>query len=196
MKIAVTGGIGSGKSKVMQLLKQQGYTTFSCDEIYKDVSQSAEYVRQIAEVFPECIKDNTLDKKRLAEIIFVNPERRVQLNAIAHPLIMQSLFLQMQNCNSNLVFAEVPLLFEGKFENDFDFVIIVQRDLEKRISAIKNRDGLSDEEIESRLQSQIDYSSIEFKNYCKEKNFLIIKNNDTIEELKNNLIETLKKFEK
>ncbi len=194
MKIAVTGGIGSGKSQVLQLINELGYPTFSCDEIYKEIAQSAEYVKQIGEVFPSCVKNEKLDRKQLSEIVFSNEERRAQLNAISHPLIMNSLLSKMQNCNENFVFAEVPLLFEGKFENRFDFVIVVQRDLKQRIAAIKNRDNLSEEEINNRMQSQIDYSSNTVQNYFKEKQFFIIENSSSIEELKNQLQKILEKI--
>jgi dephospho-CoA kinase len=197
MKIAITGGIGSGKSKIVELLQEKGFPTFSCDDIYKDVAQNTKYIKQVATYFPECVINNLLDKKRLAEIVFKDKKRRDQLNAIAHPLIMQTLYSQMENCNSNFVFAEVPLLFEGNFEKDFDFVIIIQRDLEKRICSIKKRDGLSNEEIHSRLKSQIDYTSQESKKYFEKSNFFIIENNGSIEDLKirlNNIIALLQNY--
>lgn len=187
MNIAVTGGIGSGKSKVMQLLNTLGYPSFSCDEIYKEIAQSLEYVQEIARIFPSCVQDNCLDRKQLSQIIFTSDKARAQLNAISHPLIMERLLSKMQNCNARFVFAEVPLLFEGKFEKYFDFVIVVQRDLNQRISAIKSRDNLTEKEIYNRIQSQIDYTSKDIQNYFKEKGFYILENNSDIQTLKNQL---------
>ena len=195
MKIAVTGGIGSGKSKVVQLIGELGYPTFSCDEIYKEIANRGEYITRIAEVFPASIENGVLDRRKLSEIVFSDEKRRAQLNNIAHPLIMKKLFEQMEAYNDSLTFAEVPLLFEGRYENQFDFVIIVQRNLEERISAIKLRDGLSDEEIADRIKAQFDYNSLSIKNDFFKNNFFILENNSTIEELKkqlNKIIEHLK----
>lgn len=194
MKIAVTGGIGSGKSKVVQLIGDLGYPTFSCDEIYKEIGKSSEYITRIAEVFPTCVENGVLNRRKLSEIVFSDERRRVQLNNISHPLIMKKLFSQMETYNDGLVFAEVPLLFEGKYENQFDFVIIVQRNLEERISAIKTRDGLSDEEIACRIKAQIDYNSLNIKNYFQKKNFFILENNNTIEELEKQLNKILEQL--
>jgi dephospho-CoA kinase len=111
---------------------------------------------------------------------------------------MNHLLSEMKNCNAQFVFAEVPLLFEGNFEKQFDFVIVVQRDINQRISAIKNRDNLSETEIYNRIQSQIDYTSIETQKYFKESSFFIIENNSNVEALKKQLqkiLETLKKHQ-
>lgn len=186
-KIAITGGIGSGKSKATQIIEALGFPTFSCDEIYKEVIISAEYVEKIEKCFPECVVNHEVDRKKLAQIIFNNEAQQKKLNQIAHPFIMKKLFDKMNRRRENLVFAEVPLLFEGKYEDDFDFVLIIQRDTPKRIVSIKERDGLSDEEIAKRMQSQIDYDTLTMANVFKKENYFIIENNTTIEDLKKNL---------
>lgn len=196
MNIAVTGGIGSGKSTAIQILKELNFPTFSCDEIYKEISQSAEYLNEIRKIFPSCVKDGKLDRKCLSKIVFANEASRAQLNAAAHPLIMKTLLTKMQNCNANIVFAEVPLLFEGGYETLFDFVIVVQRDLSQRSLAIQNRDGLSQEDINRRIQSQIDYNSIETKNYFQEKDFFVLENNGSVDDLKNQVYRVIKSLKK
>ena len=91
MKIAITGGIGSGKSVVVTLLKESGYAVFSCDEIYKEIILSRKYVQKIEELFPEAVVNGQIDRKKLGEIVFADEEKRKHLNTLSHPIIMQSL---------------------------------------------------------------------------------------------------------
>ena len=180
--IAITGGIGSGKSSAAQFLLEMGYPVFSCDEIYREVILSSSYIQKIASLFPECVVDGNIDKKILAKIVFSDEEKLALLNGIAHPLIMDALFKKMQACKEDIVFAEVPLLFEGNYENKFDSVIVIIRDIEMRIRSIMVRDGITKEEALNRIAVQFDYenSNGRFKN-C---NAILIENNGTIEELK------------
>lgn len=196
IKIAVTGGIGSGKSMALQILGELGYSVFSCDEIYKNVIVSTEYVEIIKSAFPECVTNNQIDRKKLAEIIFPDKTKREKLNTIAHPFIMKQLFKGMEIAEGQLIFAEVPLLFEGKFEDNFDFVIIIQREKERRIESIKARDNISYQEIEKRLQAQIDYDAKKNIEYFKNKNYFILENNTKAEDLKNQLLSVVKFIQK
>ena len=66
-KIAITGGIGSGKSLVGSYLKKQGYPVFSCDEIYKEIFDTNEYVQLIERAFPSTVKDGKIDRKILSQ---------------------------------------------------------------------------------------------------------------------------------
>ena len=180
--IAITGGIGSGKSSASRFLLEIGYPVFSCDEIYREVILSPSYIQKIASLFPKCVVDGNIDKKILAGIVFNDEEKLALLNGIAHPLIMDALFKKMQACKEDIVFAEVPLLFEGNYENKFDSVIVIIRDIEMRIRSIMVRDGITKEEALNRIAVQFDYenSNGRFKN-C---NAILIENNGTIEELK------------
>ena len=180
--IAITGGIGSGKSSVAKFLSEMGYPVFSCDEIYQEVILSLDYIEKVTNLFPECIVNGRIDKKILAQIVFTDKSKLTRLNGIAHPLIMEKLFEKMYNCNQELVFAEVPLLFEGNYEDKFDSVIVIMRNKEKRIQSIISRDGITREQALNRINAQFDYdnSNERFKN-C---NAILIENNGTIEELK------------
>lgn len=191
IKIAVTGGIGSGKSTVLQAIRENGYPVFSCDEIYKSVIKSSAYIQCLQSLFPCCINDGEINRKKLAEVVFENEENRKKINSIAHPMIMSMLFSEIEKSDSTLNFAEVPLLFEGNFEDCFDFVIIIRRDITKRIESIKARDGLSNEEIENRLQAQIDYDSKKNLEVFSAKKFFILENNHSIEELKQELMKVI-----
>ena len=68
--IAITGGIGSGKSSAAQFLLEMGYPVFSCDEIYREVILSPDYIQKVTTLFPECIVEGSIDKKILARIVF------------------------------------------------------------------------------------------------------------------------------
>ena len=187
-RIAITGGIGSGKSSVLQYFAELGYPTFSCDEIYREVILSPAYIKKISEVFPTCIIDGKIDRKILANIVFENKEKLSILNGIAHPLIINRLLEKMNTCPNQIDFAEVPLLFEGHFEDKFDMVIVVMRKRENRISAIMQRDKITREEAVNRISSQFDYDCGE--EHFKKCNAILLYNNSSPEDLKS-LIEKL-----
>ena len=107
--IAITGGIGSGKSSAAQILLEMGYPVFSCDEIYREVILSPAYIQKVYQLFPECIIDGNIDKKILAQMVFADKSKLALLNGIAHPLIMGKLFDSMHNCNQEIVFAEASI---------------------------------------------------------------------------------------
>lgn len=179
-KIAVTGGIGSGKSVVLQCAKELGYQTFSCDEIYKDVINSREYVERIKVLFPDCIIENTVNRKKLAEIVFNNPKSLQKLNAVAHPMIMHELYCKIGEISKGIVFAEVPLLFENGYEKDFHETIFVKRSLEDRIREVSQRDRISREEILKRIKAQFDPESEEGMKKLKKCKAHVLENNSNI----------------
>ena len=158
-KIAITGGIGSGKTTVVQILNEMGYTTFSCDGLYQEIIRRKSYVFEIEKRFPQAVVNGRIDRAKLAQIIFNDEGKRKELNQIAHPLIMQELLERMEKEKSDLVFAEVPLLFEGNFQNLFDAVIVVTRQREDRIASIIQRDGGTREDIVRKIDSQWNYDT-------------------------------------
>lgn len=187
VKIAVTGGIGSGKSAVIKLLQEMGYPTFSCDEIYRECIELPEYVKEVEKAFPSAVTGGKIDRKALSELIFSDERNLKILNGLAHPLIMERLYKKLEGV-LGVCFAEVPLLFEEGYEKDFDKVIVVVRNKATRIAAVQNRDGLSAPEIEKRMLRQYDYDKNE--PHLKE-NFFVIANNGSIEQLKMQLLKIL-----
>ncbi len=87
-KIAVAGGIGSGKSTVLNILKKHGCAVFSCDEIYAELCADAEFLYGLSVLFPEVVKAGRLDRALLSSMIFSDPQARAKLNDYTHPLIM------------------------------------------------------------------------------------------------------------
>ncbi len=156
-KIAITGGIGSGKSTLLVHLQKKGYPVLSCDEIYKEIIVDPAYIQKIREVFPDCVENGKINRAKLGTLVFQNAEERKKLNAIAHPLIIQRMTERMEESSGDFVFAEVPLLFEGGFENRFDSVWVVLRSKEKRVKALTVRDSHDEAYIQKQISSQFDY---------------------------------------
>ena len=182
-KIAITGGIGSGKSTVLREISKMGYPVFSCDEIYKKVIITPTYMEEIGCHFPNCIKDGKVDRQALSTAIFQNENSRKKLNELSHPLIMSNLLTQMDASPSRVVFAEVPLLFEGNFESLFDGVIVVSRKIEERIQSLIVRDNITKEEINARISAQFDYHSETAVQRLKNCNAYIVENEGDISNL-------------
>ena len=155
--VAVTGGIGSGKSTVLQMFAKLGYPVFSADAIAKNIYDDADVLAMTKKYFSDCILSNKIDRQKLAHCVFTDPQKLQILNSITHPKIMQILKNQMNACDSPLVFAEVPLLFEAGLQTEFDRVVIVLRNMQERIRSAALRDGVSDQDIKMRITNQFDY---------------------------------------
>lgn len=181
-KIAVTGGIGSGKSIALSYIKVLGFPVFSCDLIYKKIMQQKEYVEKVGEFFPETIIDNQVDRKKLSDIVFQNSAKLKILNGLAHPLILEELDKEMSQEGKDVVFAEVPLLFENNLQDKFDKVIVVYRDISKRIEAVCERDRVTLGEAQARINAQFDYDK-NLEELNKDDNIYILFNNQTKENL-------------
>lgn len=189
-KIAITGGIGSGKSTVCKCLSEMGYSIFSCDKIYNELIFEPSYISKIEKAFPNVVVHNQIDKTRLASIIFSSDTAREKLNSIAHPLIMERLHNLMDSVTEDTVFAEVPLLFERGYEQNFDKIIVVMRNLEQRIQATSLRDNITASQAMAKIQAQYDYAKDE-KQLLKNVNVHILDNNGNLSSLKNQLLNIL-----
>lgn len=187
-KIAVTGGIGSGKSYVCALLKGRGYPVFSCDEINRGLWANAAYRAALGELFPECTENGEISRRLLAERVFSDRSALGRLNDFSHPRIMRALLDRMERAGC-LCFAEVPLLFEGGYETLFDGVIAVRRDDAARLEAVMSRDGLSREEVLARMKEQFPPERL------SEKACYIVENRGGTEELDRQIGAILKKIQ-
>ncbi len=155
--IAVTGGMGSGKSTVMRMIAECGYPTLSADEVAHHIYEDEKVYHDTLSAFPSCFDNGVLNRKKLADTVFIDQNKRSVLEGITHPAIMQKLFLQAETLPGKYIFFEIPLLFEGGYQNLFDHIIVVMRDIEHRIKAISVRDGLNEGDIMARINNQVDY---------------------------------------
>ena len=166
LKIAITGGIGSGKSTVCKIIKAKGYPVFSCDEIYAELLNDGNLTEDIVKYFGSDILNGGggIDRKKLASRVFNDGEKLRILNGITHPKIFEEMFTRAENCGG-VVFFEVPVLFECGYQNLFDNVIVVLRNRKDRVEYVKIRDNISDKEVENRINKQYDYDNSNFAQY-------------------------------
>ncbi len=165
--IAITGGIGSGKSLALEILKGAGYFTLSCDQIVKDLYKTHAVKKILKGIFPTAVsgeKRLTLDTKKIADITFFNKDKHLELTSTITPLVLDEV-LKRANRKKGLIFVEVPLLFECSYQDKFDGVIVITRDLHTRISSVKERSKLTEEQILARINAQVDYSTLKLSNY-------------------------------
>lgn len=153
MLIAVTGGIGSGKSEVSQILKSRGATVLDADKINAELLTRSEYIEKIRKLFPTAVINGKVDKKKLGEIVFHDESARKQLNALAHPLILKEIDRRAKSCGG-LIVVEIPLLTEVNDESAFDRIIAVTAPVSVRVARITERDGVSDEYARAVIRSQ------------------------------------------
>ena len=186
-RIAITGGIGSGKSLVCSLLVELGEVCFSCDAISKSLWKNEIYLKGLSTLFPSACVNGVVDKKLLSALVFSDEVALKRLNEYSHPQIMEQLYANMENASASKVFAEVPLLFEGSYEKNFDKIIVVVREKAARIQAVSLRDGCTTSEVEERISVQFDYKTLS----QKDEKIIVLNNDNSIDELRRGLLQIL-----
>ena len=158
MTIGITGGIGSGKSTLSALIRKHGYPVYDTDkEARRLQDENQQIVLQIKNIFGEDIyQHGKLDRSKVASLVFNSPELLKKLTLVVHPAVKQD-FMSWRANNSceDLVFVESAVLFEGGFNQLTDKVILVTASEEIRIQRVTNRDGISREQVLSRIKNQI-----------------------------------------
>ncbi|QFT10757.1 dephospho-CoA kinase [Vibrio sp. THAF190c] len=156
--IGLTGGIASGKTTVADLFQEH----FNIDIVDADivarevVAVGSDGLRQIAEHFGEAIllEDGTLNRAKLREQIFSNPEDNTWLNALLHPMIRNKIEEGLTNIRSPYGLLVAPLLIENQMQGMADRVLIVDVPTEVQIERTMNRDNVSEEQVKAILKSQ------------------------------------------
>lgn len=160
--VAVTGGIGSGKSAVTAVLSDLGFPVLSADEIYRNLLDEESFVLKVCREIgvPPLEKDGKffIDRKKISELVYSDRMQKEKLDRMTHPPIMREMLRLAANSPSGIVFCEVPLLYEGGYRDLFDYVFIVKRDDEQRFRSVSLRDGRSIEEARRIASRQYDYT--------------------------------------
>ena len=160
--IGLTGGIGSGKSTVLELFKILGVKTYSADESAKKlVNTDPNLINLIKSSFGNNIYDKgSLNTRKLSKIVFEDTEKLKLLNSIIHPAVARDFKLFLNSNNEDYIVKEAAIIFETKSENSYDKIIFIQAPLEIRIERVINRDNISREEVMKRINNQLDENLI------------------------------------
>ena len=161
LSIGLTGGIGTGKSLVSNILNDLGATVVNADLLgHEAYLPGTAGFDMVVDAFGDQIvgEDGTVDRKRLGPIVFSSPQNMSKLNAIMHPLIRDMIQGQLEEYSSNgtdVVVVEAAVLIEAGWQDLFDEVWVVTSDKETVIERLKDRNSLSREDAIARIESQM-----------------------------------------
>lgn len=158
--IGLTGGIASGKSTVSELLSVFGFKVVDADKAAREaVKKGSKGLAQVREVFgDEAIDENgEMNRRYMGDLVFNHPEKRLELNAIIHPIVRDIMEEEKQEYlkQGYNVIMDIPLLFENELENTVDEVWIVYTSESIQMDRLMQRNNLSLEDAKARVYSQI-----------------------------------------
>ncbi|HDL9278421.1 TPA: dephospho-CoA kinase [Staphylococcus aureus] len=158
--IGLTGGIASGKSTVSELLSVFGFKVVDADKAAREaVKKGSKGLAQVREVFgDEAIDENgEMNRRYMGDLVFNHPEKRLELNAIIHPIVRDIMEEEKQEYlkQGYNVIMDIPLLFENELENTVDEVWVVYTSESIQMGRLMQRNNLSLEDAKARVYSQI-----------------------------------------
>jgi dephospho-CoA kinase len=158
--IGLTGGIGSGKSTVAEMIRARGVPVLDADRIAREiVAPGTPALAEIAAAWPAVVApDGTLDRRRLGQIVFADPEARRRLEAITHPRIAARAAAEaraLEAAGHRLAFYEAALLVETGRHREFDGLVVVTADEAAQLERVRARDGLPEAEARARIRAQL-----------------------------------------
>lgn len=158
LHVGLTGGIGSGKSTVAQLLGGLGAVVVDLDEVARDVvAPGTDGLARVAAAFPGAVTGGELDRAALARIVFAEPAARERLEAITHPLIHAEAERRTADLPGDAVVVhDVPLLVEKDLGDRYDVVVVVAAPEAVRRTRLRAGRGMDDAAIDARLDAQAD----------------------------------------
>ena len=202
MVIGLTGGIGTGKSTVSQILREKKFPVIDLDTISHEVIKIPKVIEKIVENFGKEVLENSgnfenennairISREKLGKIIFENKEKRLLLNSIMHPEILHVMREQISKYkkNNKIIFVEIQLLFEVQWEKEFDYILLISAKKNTQIRRILERDKRSENDALNIINSQL---SLDEK---KKRSDFVIENDGNIEELKEKIDKFLEYLE-
>lgn len=156
IKVGITGGIGSGKSTVVEFLKYKGYPVFIADEVSKHILFSSNEIKKelIKRWGDSILLEGVLSKEKIAQKVFNNKEELEFLTSILHPKVGDAFLEFCKEQSSDIVFKEVAILFETGGQKDLDYSVLVSANDDLRIKRVIERDKTSEEAVKSRMKNQ------------------------------------------
>jgi dephospho-CoA kinase len=158
LRVGLTGGIGAGKSEVSRRLAAQGAVVIDADAIAREVVEpGTDGLAEVVEAFgPEVLRpDGGLDRPRLGEVVFADPERRGRLNAIIHPRVAARMAeLEREAGPGAIVVHDVPLIAEGGRADAYDLVVVVDAPARVQVERLVRSRGMTREQAKARMAAQ------------------------------------------
>ena len=189
--IGITGGIASGKSNIVNVIENEGYKVLSCDKIYQELSEIGMPIyNNILNTFGDSfiLPNRKLDKKKLGKLIFNNEDKKILLNSITHPIIKDVLINEINKSSEEYIFIEIPLLYEAKFDDLCDFIIVAYLPKDEQIKRLMERDKIDYNYALAKISSQ---DSLDDK---KAKADFVINTIGTFDETKKEVLQVLNKI--
>ena len=162
LNVGLTGGIACGKSTVAQMFVLLGAHLIDFDKLAHEVQETGRPAwKEIVRYFGKDIlnQDETIDRNRLAQIVFTDKKELEALNNIVHPLVFNLWQERLDKIKIKeehaIILSDIPLLFEGKMQDLFDLTILVLISPEEQICRLMARNNLSRNEAQIRLKSQM-----------------------------------------
>jgi len=184
MKIALTGGIACGKSKVSQLFKKLGAKVISLDELSRQVvTPDSKGLNQLIECFGDGIlnADKTLNRKALRDILLKDKANQQLIEDILHPKILEKMQMEIEKTKNNVIIVEIPLLVEKNLNYLFDRAIIVNCNEKNQLKRLIKRENISEKSAKQQISAQI--SAEERLEIAKKLPTDVIENNSQIFEM-------------
>jgi dephospho-CoA kinase len=170
IKIAVTGGIGSGKSVVSNILTLLDIPVYNADIESKRLTASSPLIRKalIGRFGDDLYQGDMLNKAKLASLIFSDKEQLSFVNRLIHPIVLRDFIQWMESVNTSMSAIESAILFESGFDREMKYVICVTAPLETRIRRVMERDIVDRQQILQRMGNQLPDEYI-----CKQSDFVV-----------------------
>ena len=157
LKVALTGGIASGKSLVSDLLEIHGCNIIDLDVISREVVMpGTEGLKELVDSFGESIllSDGSLDRKNLRDVLYKKGRNRALIEQILHPKILQKMKSLMDGCHEGVMVVVIPLLVEKQLWGPFDRAVVVDCENETQINRLMERDKVDAEKAKAMLLAQ------------------------------------------
>lgn len=161
LTIALTGGIGSGKSTVSAMLRELGARIFDVDEAARSVlALGGPGVDDVAARWPEVVRAGVVDRAALARIVFHNPAELAHLNAIVHPRTWEKIDSELREYRrrqpDGVAVVDIALLATSERRDAFDLNVVVHADVETRIRRLTETRGMDEKDARARIAAQVD----------------------------------------
>ena len=184
IKVGLTGTSGAGKSTVSEELKKYGYAVIDADAVARlAMEKGSPLIPKLVDAFGPSVldADGSINRKELAKIAFSSPEMTKLLNKITHPEICRLIEKKINGAfwdGYEAVIIDAPQLFESKMSYDCNFIVSVVAPVETRLKRIMERDNLTKEEAERRINSQLS------DDFFRENSDVVIENDGDEQKLK------------